>query len=896
MSNFVDVSEAIKFLSQRISENPLDVLDFQSVWDSAEASGFSMLPLWKIKTHFLALSQSDIQEWENCISAEVADEDAQNQELEIMTQILCQKYPTPQNFLRRLKMGQVDESLVLDAYDLCGSDFLFGQLLWDRVTSLTLFKDDPDALTQLYLARLQIPHRQLQQTFESFSSWVSSLEPNSYTSLMREASARVKNTEKKIRYYEQYEALITENRNDSSIWVDYIEKISKYTPPDASFNQITQMFLRSLTSGSSKIQSKEWIPVWCAYLRSAENRENSYRFLWCLEFIKTYPHECQPYNMVIRGLTIETEVDTVLRLVEKSECIKAENYSEWKELAMNLITMQFKAFKTDEGRKDTLLQTIAHLSIAATEFSDEFHEVTKLSVSILESLGDESATKVATKIVSEAFESFALQASFWIYALQFFYRIHRIKYVQKLLTLWKEDALQVDSIDYFLNEIVMFYRLHYDFNTYLEVVDQANEIRRNAQLKSIEAVEDSRESESKRQRTEKSKQSEPIRSREQYRIKVTNLPNWITESEIHSFFEGYSSPLSIQIVALDEAYAIVELSSEAEVLSSLARDKKVLHGKEVSVSRIFANTVWITNYPSTFDPSQVEKMVEATGFKPLSIRFPVQNDHKQRRFCYVDFGSAEEAQSVRNSLHDKEINGFVIQAEISNPALKRARHTPPVSRQVYVHNLNFKDTSERSLWQFFSTFGDLESIKMPLNPKNKALGNQNNGFAFITFTTEAGAKEAISLGHAELDGRRVEISAVKSKETVRRSIRFEKDLSVSIHNVDEIVTEDRLKAHVESKVGPVTKFQLMPSQKGALVQFSLVANAGRASIVLEGTEFEGQILHIGQMSDFTQTEREGNYKHREKKEAPNVVDKTKTGTQEKTTPKMVPPMLLRRRR
>lgn len=894
--DFADVSEAVEYLLKNVSLNPLDIIDFSAVWRTCQARGFPLLPLWKIKTHFLALSPKDIQEWETCIVSEVSDPSTQTKELEFMTQLLCQKYPTPHNFLRRFNVGGVDDEFVLQAYELCGRDYLFGQLIWEKVTSLSYFEKDTEALTKLYLSRLLIPHRQLQDTFLNFSSWISSQNSNSYTSFMKEASAIVKETEKKIRYYEQYESLISEKSDNSLIWTDYIEKIAKYTPKDASFHQITQLFLRSLTSGSCKIASPEWIPVWTAYLINSEDRENSHRFLWCLEFIKTYPHHCQSYNMVARGLSIPTEIDTLLTLIEKSECIKPENYSDWKELAMNVIILKFKAFTLENERINDFLQTVEFLAFAAAEFSDKYHEVVKLCVSILESLNEERATKLAAKIVSEVFEAYALQASVWLYSLEFFYRNGRTKHVNKLLTLWQEDAFEVDRLEFFLNEIVMFYRLHYEFSEYLQAFDKANEIRKIVIQKPAEKFEEVGELKTKRQRTDNSKQSEPVRSREQFRIKIADIPSWITESEISTFFEGYGIPLSIQIGRTNNPYAIVEFSSEAEVLASLARDKKLIHGKEVSVSRIFANTVWVTNYPPAFDPSDVEKMIDDTGFGPLSIRFPVQNDNKQRRFCYVDFGSEEEAQAVRNSLHEKDVNGFIIHAEISNPSLKRARHTQPVTRQVYVHNLNFKSTTEDSLWQFFSKFGDLESIKMPLNAKNMSLGNQNNGFAFITFTTETGAKEAISLGTAELDGRRVAISIVKPKEAVRKSTRFEGDLTVSIHNVNEIVTEDCLKVHIEAKVGPVAKCQLMPSKKGALVQFLLVANAGRASIVLEGTEFEDRILHVGQMLDFTLGEKEHGYKNKDRKEVDKAVQETKPEAETRTTPRMVPPMLLRRRK
>lgn len=890
---FADVIEATDYLLQKVLVNPFDIFEFNSIWQICEAKGFPMLSLWKIKSHFLFLSQKDILQWEDAISREVSDPSSQRQELDSMVSILCQKYPTPHNFLRRFDTKPPENNVILEAYIVCGSDYLFGQLIWEKVTSLSSYKDNAEALTELYLKRLLIPHRQLQQTFESFSSWVTFTNPESYTSLMREASSIVKTTEKRIRYYEQFETIISENCNVSTVWVDYMNSISKNTNDRSSFMQITQTFLRSLKTEISQSGSREWIPVWSTFLKISESIEHSNSHSWAMEFIKSYPNECEPYNMIVRGLSVSLEIDVILDLIRNSHCIIPANYADWKDLVMNIITMEFNAYVLDQNRTDVLLQTLEELVLPATQFSDEYHEVVKLCISVLESIPDGRAMKLATMIISELFENFALQASAWIYALNFFQRAGRKKHVDKLLTLWIDDSLEMDKLDFFLSEIVMFYRLHCDYAIYLKAFDQAVEIKNNFKQRLPEDVQVSQEPEKKRQKTHLSEQKDPVRSREQFRIKIANIPSWATVTELSTFFEGYGSPVSVQFGENGGTYAIVEFSSESEVLASLARDKKTLGGKEVSVSRIFANTVWVTNYPSSFDPLRVTKLIEQTGEKPLDIRFPVQNDNKQRRFCYVDYGSTEEAQSARNYLHEKNLEGFIIQAEISNPSLKRARHTQPINRQVYVRNLNFKKTNESSLWKFFSKFGDLETIRMPLNEKNKALGNQNSGFAFVTFTTEIGAREAISLGGAEIDGRRVDISMVKTKENLRKSTRFERDLTVSIHNVNEIVTEDCLKIHAENQVGPVAKCQLVPSKKGALIQFTLIAHAGRASIVLEGTEFEGRIIRVGQMLDFTRGDKDDQFelKVHEKVEQRSERDE---GTEPKT--KMIPPALLRRRR
>lgn len=880
--NFANSSEAAEYLIRKYLLNPLDVLGFADVWTYAQENGFLMLPLWKLKHQFLALTQKDVQDWEKCIVAEITDPSLQNEELKYMAEIVSQKYPTPHNYLRRFSLCGNDEGSVLQAYKVAGCDFLYGQLIWDRVVSLPLLQNDTQSMTKMYLSRLQTPHKQLQQTYDDFSSWVSSKIPDQYTAQLREASRIVKSTERKMRYYEEFESSLAQNPADSSTWCNYIEQVAKYSSPDDSFHPVTQIFLRSLFSGACKVGNLEWTLVWVTYLKISENRPNSYRPLWCLEFFRTCPHDVQPYNMLLRGLDIDNEVDVISNLVKLSHCVVPEDYANWKELAMNILSKQFSAFREDAARKDKMLHDIEYFALLAAEHSDTYHEVVKLSVQFLESLGDEESLNLATKIVTETFENFASQARIWIYSLKFFNKRGRSKHVEKLLKLWPEDAVEIDDLGYFLCEILMFYRVYGDFSSYMKASDQAGEIRKQL-LGKKDIADTTVEVEPKRQRTEKPK-GEEHRNREQFRIKISSIPKWTTESDIFAFLDGYGNPMSVQIDN-DQEYAIVELSSEAEVLSCLTRDHKTVHGAEVRVFRIFGNTVWITNYPLTFSPADVGKMIEGTGLKPLNVRFPVQNDNKQRRFCYADFGSSEDAQAVRNSLHEKQIGSFCVQAEISNPSLKRDRRKPPVSRQVYVHNLNFKETDESHLHAFFSKFGDVESVKMPLSAKNRDQGLQNNGFAFVTFITEAGANEAIKLGGADLDNRRIEISAVKSKQNAHKATHFDKDATVSVHNVNEIVTEDCLKAFLESKVGPVAKSQLLPSQKGALVQFTLVADAGKASILLDGSEYEGNIIHIGEMLDFSWT--------KESAKAKEVLPKDQSSSMK---PSMVPPMLLRKRR
>ncbi|OBA19749.1 hypothetical protein METBIDRAFT_79120 [Metschnikowia bicuspidata var. bicuspidata NRRL YB-4993] len=246
-------------------------------------------------------------------------------------------------------------------------------------------------------------------------------------------------------------------------------------------------------------------------------------------------------------------------------------------------------------------------------------------------------------------------------------------------------------------------------------------------------------------------------------------------------------------------------------------------------------------------------IVELTGTSPLSVRLPSQRDNKERRFFYADFSDEATALFVRDKLSGHVLHGHELQAEISNPTLKKVKDLAPASRQIHLHNLNFKQTTELTLRHFFLDWGQVASVHLPLSDVSKTKGFLNNGFAFITFATESDASKALAKGKAKIDDRIIDISAVKTKKSVDKKVPdFDDQKTVTIKNVAETVTEAQLRKLVEEQVGPVSQISLKPSKKMALIEFQVTQDAGKAGFTLERFAYEGLLLHVGLKKDFFQ--------------------------------------------
>lgn len=864
--------EGLVRLNECLAQNEYSYTACAEIWAEIAQSGPSLL-LLKMKHRFAPITPRDIEEWKQLILLEP------EKEIHKMYRTLVSEYPTPRNYLAYLELVEPSEPILLEALKSCGHEFEESQKVWLKVVQFYTNNEDYDILKFLYKERLATPHKQIRETYDDYSQFVSSQDLENYLVLMKEAGKVVTSTEATMAKFFNVEHGVTQNPNDPSLWVLYLRQLASFYDGPTKMACLSQVFYRSLGTG----RGDDWIPVWTTLLRCGYadlKLGKIYCPKWAQQFVKAFPTKCSSYVELLQTVESGETFNKIREQMEASKCLLNAPYAEWLKLVVEMITQEYRFYRSgdEQFKNQLLLNDMQEYGMQAISLcTDKYHVVTKLVVSVLEELSwseDDPLTEFCVSLVRTLFEAFSNQADVWIYAFNFFVRHKNIKDIEKLrLLLARRDHSIVDEPEKVVTEVMNHLRLtgsRDEVREFVTTFEKSLEKKKRAAAVVDEGLDVPERLPQKKQKSTPVKDEEPKRSREQFRIKMTGLPSGVSEELITHFFAGYGSPLSVQIHNLE---AIVELGSEQEVLTCLTRDIKPLEGIPVSISRIFANTLWITNYPASYGPDDVRKLIESFGLPALNVRFPSQNDNKERRFCYVDFQDSDQAFEAKSKLDGFVVDGFKIRAEISNPSLKKPREVPPVARQIYVHNLNFKKTGESALRQFFGA--DVEAVRIPLNEKNRSNGNKSNGYAFVTFTTENAANQALSLSGSDLDGRQIQVDAVKAKHNIQKPpVHFRNETTVSVQNVNEIVSSEQLKAYLMQKVGPVARIQLQPSKKAALVEFEKVADAGKASIVLEGTDFEDCIIHIGLKEEFM---------------------KLGEGTSAPKKPTMVPPMLMRRR-
>lgn len=142
---------------------------------------------------------------------------------------------------------------------------------------------------------------------------------------------------------------------------------------------------------------------------------------------------------------------------------------------------------------------------------------------------------------------------------------------------------------------------------------------------------------------------------------------------------------------------------------------------------------------------------------------------KSRGFAYVTFSSSEAVEAALK-LNGKEIDGRPvnidksIEKDRSVVREKRANafgdSASEPSSVIFVGNLSF-DATEDTLWEKFSEFGDIKSIRMPTDRETGRV----KGFAYVEFADIEKAKEAHKgLSGAEIAGRSVRLDFSRPRD------------------------------------------------------------------------------------------------------------------------------------
>ena len=115
----------------------------------------------------------------------------------------------------------------------------------------------------------------------------------------------------------------------------------------------------------------------------------------------------------------------------------------------------------------------------------------------------------------------------------------------------------------------------------------------------------------------------------------------------------------------------------------------------------------------------------------VEVRFPSLKYNTHRRFCYVQFKSADQAVAATKLNNNVVGDGLNLQVKISDPSARQDRQEPMYEeREIHISNIHF-DARENDLKEIFSKYGNIETVRIP-----SKVSGEHRGFGFIVFSTK----------------------------------------------------------------------------------------------------------------------------------------------------------------
>lgn len=932
-----DIDGEVHKLREQLSKWPYDSNDHDKLIDilrvDRKRQTQDLHEARQNKAQYFSLSTKDIVNWLEDLQA-IEDNNLRIKSVLEFYRIVIHDYPTAQywgrcldfvlnnyNDTQNIISEQIIKELFKEALNDTVHDFKNSKEIWEIV--LTFFNNaldisgneaDFDTLLKLHLKRISYPHESIRESFSQLSGLISKYDSKKYEQHMLAANKVFSKTLKAQRYYEEFEIGILKDPNDLKLWIDYMELVNKYAK---GIDEVSVLFYRAITSdGKRTVDDPRWISIWLAYIYILYQEEIDVKSIALepvlFKFVRSYSGSAVSYAEYIRNCPIfENGIELFSNMKMRAlqlDLMHSNSYDDWKVLALAILSYEFSLVHSGENIDmiaDLYTDATDYVDIALENNNDVFHSVEKLVVSIYETLDDPD---MARKVIMKLLENFNDQCEIWLYSYEFERRNNSsYQIISKLLERAVDNSKALDWPERIIQEWLSFEQIQGNIHSYERALIKVDKVVREMSLKRMhiqEAFEsestdkikrniddDEGEEDRSNKRQRRNSINEPTRNREEYSVKISNLPQNITEEKLKKFFYDCGTPKEIKLFQEDgkTPEAIIEWTDSKEVFASLTKNMKLIDGNELSVVRFLESTLWVSNFPPSFSHERVRNIFEQVG-TVVSIRFPSLKLNQSRRFCYVEYASPQLAHLAILNYQGKEFEDEIsnkkyrLVVDISKPNSKKSKtNTAITEREIYIQNLNFKSTTESDLEALFQTIGTIDSVKVPLNEKMKNQGNINNGYAFVVFKSEVAAKNALQLNGTTLHDRKILISQSQEKKNNKPkkdpagiSNQFEELSTISIFNVSDTVNRDQMTAFLTKRVGPVRHVEVFPNQEAALAEFEVPSDAGKASMILTSEEFEGKLLHVGLKSD---------------------LNRTLHGTKNVTTKKpklMVPPTLQRR--
>ncbi|KAG7841464.1 hypothetical protein KL942_001343 [Ogataea angusta] len=705
-------------------------------------------------------------------------------------------------------------------------------------------------LDQLWLQQLQIPSLDYDSLLNDYSKFVSDHFGEQYTDKMKNILQIKKKVTQILEKIEPWEL----HRQDRSpdYWIGYLKALHGSKVLD----RVTKKRLIQCTVERS-LGVQVFVPVIQTYL--SFNLEVDESAFW-ERVVQIEPYNAEAWIQYIR----DSPVDQLQRIRSQfnshPDLILVPVFCE-------ILRMELRLFKQNASVAQPLLMEDTYNFFSRTlKAGDIFHTVPKLCIEIQEDIGDVDG--IRRNILTPFLENFDNQTEAWLYVAEFEKRHGNYRHVTDLFKKAMGIAEKLDWPERLASEWKRFELLKGTD----ESQEYCDEVCKRAltrikgskrRLSEHEVEEKSQGPHSKRRAHEDTAETKPrkqkteTRDREHLTVLVANLPPSIDEKELT---DSFSSCGKIRSFSLLQGKATIEFTDEQGLLSAMKKNGTIIEDSPIEVVHLQNNTLWVANYPPEKTAEDLRNIFGQYG-EILSVRLPSLKSNVQRRFCYVEYSSEQDAASAVKALDGHTIRGktgdFKLTVKVSNPDARQDRKGAlEEGRQVYVSDLDFYKVDEDRLSELFSKFGDIEMIRIPVK-RDEKIKKLNNGFAFISFKSSSDAVNSLELDGNLLAGRpmKVELATPKKKKvSVIGTGKFDRARTISVLNVDDKLNTENLKAIFE-EIGPVTQIELQPENNAALIEFETVRSSGMADFKFNGRKIGDTIVRIGTFQDFLKLKR-----------------------------------------
>lgn len=219
-------------------------------------------------------------------------------------------------------------------------------------------------------------------------------------------------------------------------------------------------------------------------------------------------------------------------------------------------------------------------------------------------------------------------------------------------------------------------------------------------------------------------------------------------------------------------------------------------------------SVYVGNLPKDFYNLDFLQFFKSRGYKVLYAKVVVKEDpatKRQNRFGFLQFTTQEEAQRCQEEMNNTQIHGKTVNMSVVQPGFDDKAN-------IIVRNLA-AELTQQQLWEHFSKFGQIKSLKLEEFPDGKS-----KGFCFIQFVSKDSAEACIKAAdNSELCGKKMEVTHHKNKEERYGDNLYVQNLPVG--------TDDKRLEEMFSEFGEVQSARVQRGEKEALTRQGYVCFA-----------------------------------------------------------------------